>query len=206
MKVVWAFGISLLAAFYISSAMVVGWAESSEKVTEFEPVSLEDASYIDLMDEINRLMSVQPADIEDAETAKETFDRFETMVRGLVKINDLETAAKLANHARKLFPDQVRTAFLAGWVKGLEGNHKEAIDLLLEGLGEKTDILPDPDSTTQSEIKTTLAGFLIESGNAEEAVTYLKELTQDESAGALAHYLAGLAYHQTGDAYQCAKS
>ncbi|MCA9433928.1 MAG: tetratricopeptide repeat protein, partial [Candidatus Omnitrophica bacterium] len=95
---------------------------------------------------------------------------------------------------------------LAGWVKGLEGNHKEAIDLLLEGLGEKTDILPDPDSTTQSEIKTTLAGFLIESGNAEEAVTYLKELTQDESAGALAHYLAGLAYHQTGDAYQCAKS
>ena len=181
-------------------------AEAEEKVTDYEPVSVGEASYIDLVDEINRLMEVTPEDIEDPEEAVKVFDRFENMVRGLVKIEDLETAEKLANHARALFKDQMRSAFLAGGVQGVMGNRQNAVDLLLEGLGEKSDVLPDPDSATQREIKTTLAGFLIELGEADKAVEYLKELTEDRSPSALAYYLAGLAYHQVGDAYSCAKA
>ncbi len=206
MKFIWAVAFTLVSTVISPYFQSGSYAESADRVTDFDPVSVGEASYIDLMDEINRLMEVKPEDIAESKEAVKVFARFENMVRGLVKINDLETAGKLTDHARRLYGDQMRSAFLAGWVQGLMGNREEAVDLLLAGLGEKSDILPDPDSSTQGEIKTTLAGFLIEMGNPEKAVEYLKEITEGEETGALVHDLAGLAYHQIGDAYYCSKS
>lgn len=181
-------------------------ADNSSKSAGLQPISVSEASYMDLVDEINRLMEVRPGALENPEEARGIFERFEAMVRGLVKINDLETARKLADHARKLYPDQMRSAFLSGWVHGLSGNQSEAVDLLMKGLGEKSDLLPDPDHQIQSEIKTTLAGFLIDLGDPSEAVKQLDSLVESKDRGALVFYLAGLAHHHLGDAFQCSKA
>jgi len=160
----------------------------------------------DLAAEIDHLLGVRQESLSSPESSLQVFARFDGVIRGLVQVEDFETALKLGEKCKELFPKEMRSLALLGWVQGLSGKIEESIETLRASLEGGGDLLPDPDGRYRTEAGTNLAAFLIEAGQYQKAVEHLETIREQNPQLGLPHYLAGLACQQIGDPLGCAKA
>ncbi len=147
-------------------------------------------------DQIKRLLALTPESVTSEQAAQEVFEQIDLAARQAVQMDDLDTARNLADKGRSLFPDQLRSGSLYGWVQGISGKTEPAIETLKVSLERKTDRLPDPQGLARSELLTNLGGFLIQSGKPSEAISHLEQAQITNPKNALPSLLLGEAYHQ----------
>ncbi len=146
-------------------------------------------------DQITRLLAVTPESVTSEQVAREVFEEIDRLTRQAAQMDDLDTARKLAEKARGLFPDQLRSGLLFGWIQGISGKIDPAIETLKVSLERKTDRLPDPQGLARAELLTNLGGFLIQSGKPREAIPHLEQAQITNPKNALPSLLLGEANH-----------
>jgi tetratricopeptide (TPR) repeat protein len=147
-------------------------------------------------DQITHLLAVTPESVTSEQAARDIFEQMDRLTRQAAQMDDLATARSLAEKARVLFPDQLRSGLLLGWVQGISGKNDQAIEILKVSLDRSTDRLPDPQGIARAELLTNLGGFLIQGGKAREAIAHLEQAQITNPKNALPSLLLGEAYHK----------
>lgn len=150
-------------------------------------------------DRIQALLALTPSSITSSQALQNHFNDIEMIVRETARIGDLDTALSLAEKGTSLAPDQLRSTFLLGWIRGSMGRLEPAVDTLRKALTSKTDRLPDPEGACKNEALTHLGGFLIQLGKNHEAVPYLEEACAAKQSNPLPLYLLGEACHNLNE-------
>jgi tetratricopeptide (TPR) repeat protein len=156
--------------------------------------------------QIEQLLALSPDSVSKPSDAADAIARFDQVIHGVAKVEDFETAGRLARKCREIFPGQLRSGLLLGWVAGLAGNLDSAIETTRACLAEGTRRLPDPDKVWHAEALANLGCFLIQKEQYKEAVPYLEQSRKENQKPALPDYLAGLAYHHVGEPWLCGKA
>jgi len=156
--------------------------------------------------DIEELLSIEEVPTESNALARKTFKRFDRTIRELVKIEETDTALNLAKKCRRLYPDQLRTGLLLGWVQGARGELDEAIQITQASLSDKTDPLRDSQDIHRAEALTHLGGFLIQQEKYGQSLPYLEEALTRNKNSAIALYLVGLAHFEEENWYESAKA
>ena len=185
----------ILVSPALAALFFCGTVQAAEDLAKAEDV---------LHSEIESLLELTPSSAEIERAPIETFSRFERVIHDLARMDDLETARMLAMKCTALFPGQMRSEVLLGWVLGLSGEVQDAVSRIQEGLGGKTNLLPDSNGRYTAEAEINLAGFLIQVGRYEDAVQLLNQVQKEEPDLALPDYLRGLAHFHLGDPFSTA--
>ncbi len=146
--------------------------------------------------QIARLLALTPESVTSEQTAQDIFEQIDRTVRQAAQMDDLDTARNLSEKAHGLFPDQLRSGLLYGWVQGISGKTEQAIETLKVSLDKKTDRLPDAQGIARAELLTNLGGFLIQDSKPREAISHLEQAQITNPKNALPSLLLGEAYHQ----------
>lgn len=150
-------------------------------------------------DQIGHLLAVTPESITSEQSAQTIFDQIDVAARQAAQMDDLDSARNLSEKARALFPDQLRSGLLYGWVQGISGKTEQAIETLKVSMDRKTDRLPDPQGLARADLLTNLGGFMIQAGKPREAIAHLEQAQISNPKTALPGLLLGEAYHQLNE-------
>lgn len=144
--------------------------------------------------------------VPDSPVGTELFKEISQLSRLLVQLDEPAKAIELATKSVQLFPGEMRSACLAGWVGGMVGDVTSAVNTLLDAKDLPSRLLQDPDGRERAACLTNLGGFLNQLGRFKEAVPFLEEARKADRESALPDYLIGEAYFHLKDAYLCSRA